>query len=251
MPGPLPGVRRSARPEMAELVALSPSLHRRHRWRRSSGFGFARAAMTVPVVLGELKRATLSLPLGFLRENDVLFPVALLGLREGENLFVDADGTWRGRYIPAQLRAHPFRLVAREGSAHRMLCIEADALVEPDENGGEPLFDREGNPVPFVAQTLDFLERLEQDRERTLIASQALADAQVIRDWPIEVETAAGRLRLVGLHRVDADALAALPDEAFLALRDSGALKLAFCQTLAMENLQLLGDLFAGRRPGA
>jgi len=45
-------------------------------------------------------------------------PFAVVGLRENENLFVDATGNWRDdAYIPAYVRRYPFCLVETDQSA--------------------------------------------------------------------------------------------------------------------------------------
>lgn len=39
-------------------------------------------------------------------------PIVILGLRDGENLMVRADGSWDARYLPAFLRRYPFAYAA-------------------------------------------------------------------------------------------------------------------------------------------
>jgi len=46
-----------------------------------------------------------------------------------------------------------------------------------------------------------------------------------------------------GLFRIDEAALNQLPADAFMELRDSGALVLAYCQLLSMQHLPVLGQL--------
>lgn len=43
----------------------------------------------------------------FAGEGDNLLPVVLMGVREDENLYVDSDGGWSAKYIPAFVRRYP------------------------------------------------------------------------------------------------------------------------------------------------
>src|SRR3989344_3008777 len=61
-------------------------------------------------------------------------PVVVLGLDEGENLFVDASGEWdRSAYFPAFVRRHPFCIsklyVDGEPRSERVVCV-AKAYVD-------------------------------------------------------------------------------------------------------------------------
>jgi len=53
----------------------------------------------------------------------------------------------------------------------------------------------------------------------------------------------AGEQNVAGLFRIDEAALNQLPAEAFMELRDAGALLCAYCQLLSMQHLQTLGQL--------
>jgi hypothetical protein len=47
-------------------------------------------------------------------------PVALLGLRQNENLYVDAEGQWAANtYVPAFVRRYPFVLAEKPDGTGR------------------------------------------------------------------------------------------------------------------------------------
>ena len=97
---------------MTTLTAISKSEHLLARWTRYGSFSFAAGQAVVPLVAQELPRAAGAFPVGFVREADAFVPVAVMGLEQGQNLFVAADGRWAGRYIPAACRGYPFTLAS-------------------------------------------------------------------------------------------------------------------------------------------
>jgi hypothetical protein len=90
---------------------------------------------------------------------------------------------------------------------------------------------------------LDFLVQLDANRIATGRAVAALAGAEALAPWPLEVETAEGRKAVAGLFRVDEARLNALDADAFLALRAAGALPLAYAQLLSMGQLSVFQTL--------
>ena len=46
------------------------------------------------------------------------------GLRDGQNLFLDAQARWTGRYVPAFLRRYPFVFAAASDGQSLTLCID-------------------------------------------------------------------------------------------------------------------------------
>jgi hypothetical protein len=90
---------------------------------------------------------------------------------------------------------------------------------------------------------LDFLAGVERDRIATDLAMAALAGASLIQPWPINVTADGSAKPLNGLFRIDEPALNALDDEAFLKLRKSSALPLAYTQLLSTGQIALFEQL--------
>ena len=79
-------------------------------------FGFAASINSVVLAGIEFVEASKDYPIVFAKAADALVPVALLGLRETNNLYVDASGDWlNGHYVPAFIRRYPFVLAEGPG----------------------------------------------------------------------------------------------------------------------------------------
>ncbi|MEA3643985.1 MAG: SapC family protein, partial [Lamprobacter sp.] len=217
---------------MANLQPITLTRHRDHRWTRYTDYRFAAADTLAPLVVQELSKAVMSLPIGFIKQDSHDQLVAIQSLQPDQNLFVTADSRWLGGYIPAAYRSYPFSL-AKTTDGQQVLCIDEDSgplNVDPDSNEGEPFFDADGQPAEPVQKVLRFLEQVAADRQRTERLCALLAEHGLIQPWPLTVKTADGERPVQGLHRIDEAALNALPSEAFDTLRQAGALPLIYCQ---------------------
>jgi SapC len=203
------------------------------KWQRSTGYRFAAENSLAPIVTAELSRAALALPLAFLQKAGSFVLVAVLSLTPGRNTLVGPDGRWLGNYIPACFRSYPFRLIPMGETGQLGLCIEADGGSVQGGPAGEDFFDQDGNLSPALKKVFDFLSQFERSRQATDVAVSVLAEAGIIKPWPIRIAAQENRQEVAGLHGVDEAALNALSDEAFLKLRKSVALPIAYAQLLS------------------
>jgi hypothetical protein len=227
-----------------KFAAVTRVHHTGKKWQGPKSYNFASADALVPIVSAELPRAALSMPLAFLQQESGFVLVAVASLVPGRNMLVAPDGRWLGRYIPARLRGYPFCLLPRPGTDQLVLCVDMNSgLVLEGGSVGEDFFDGDGNLSVGLKEMADFLGQLERSRKATETAVSALAEAGVIQPWPIRPKAEQADRTISALHRVDQAALNALSDEAFLKLRKTSALPIAYAQMLSMGQLGLLEQI--------
>ncbi len=233
---------------MANYVHIDTRIHAGARWKRPSSYAFASGDSIVPLTIQELSRAVMAFPIAFSRLENGFQPVAMLGFESGSNLFVAHDGSWKGSYVPAMLRTYPFRLgSAQDGT--RVLCIDAESGLMGNE--GELLLNEDGSPAQEVARVMQLLNQIEAERMMTLEACSVLEKSGLIVPWEITLQEEGGNRKLAGLYKIDEAAMNALEDGDYLDLRKKGALPMAYCQLLSMQNLQILGRLRQAPPPKA
>jgi hypothetical protein len=225
-----------------QFVAINREHHGGKKWRRPNSYAFAAGDALVPVVGVELPRVALAMPVAFVEGAGRYELMAVLSPTPGRNLFVGPDGRWLGSYIPAYLRAYPFRLLAREGTDESVLCVDEDSKLVVDGEG-EDFFDADGNGAPAVKPIFDVLIAVERSRKATQLAVSALSEVGVIQPWPIMLKTAQAEQTVGGLHRIDEAALNALGDDAFHKLRTASALPIAYAQLFSMGQLGVFEHL--------
>ncbi len=209
------------------------------------GYAFGAGTNALPLNAAEFGRAAVWYPIVFSR--DTCAPLAVTGLRKGENLFVDDRGRFApGAYVPAYLRRYPFVLTrASDDPDQVLLCIDrASPRLRPD--AGDRLFDADG-PTATTRAAMEFCLSYQRQALATdhVVAALKAADLLVEKTGEVELEDG-GRLRLTDFLTVDEARLNALDAEALGRLRDAGALSAAYCQLVSMNCFGRLGAM-AGR----
>ncbi len=234
---------------MTQLAAVTPELHASKVWKRRTDYAFAAAQCVVPLAGAELSMALPMMPVGFTRDAEAYQLVAIMSLQPGVNLFVAPGGQWLGTYIPAALRAHPFCMARPQDGSASILCVDEDSgLVVDAAPGAEAFFDDQRQPSPALKEVLDFLSLTDRSRVVTQQAVNALANANVITAWSLNLKHGDQTVPVHGLYRIDEAALRTLAAAEFLALREVGALPLAYAQLLSMAQLTCLERLTERRR---
>jgi hypothetical protein len=178
---------------MAKLIAINKEHHAASKWRKFAEYHFVAREAAVPIVAAEIAKAAAAMPIVFIKQGGHFELSARLSVNPGQNLFVAPGGHWLGSYIPSSIRAYPFRMMKPEGAEQSILCIEEECVISAGNPlPGEAFFAADGTISPSVQQVLDFLTALENNRLVTNLAVSSLAQAGVIKPWPITVKSEQG-----------------------------------------------------------
>lgn len=226
---------------MVNIHVVAKERHAGKRCQRYTSYAHTAANAVAHLVLPELSRACMAMPIGFIKVKGGLAPVAIQGLEPGTNLFVADDGRWLADYIPAAYRSHPFALGTTE-DGQPVLCVLEDSDLLSDVSG-EPFFDEHGEQTPFLKEVLDFLIEVAIQRRATQRICSVLQNHGIVQPWPFKRKTHEGEQVIEGLYRIDQTALKQLSADAFQELRLAGALPAVYCQLLSMQHLPNLHQL--------
>lgn len=227
----------SAEPEFSILHRQAHRLLRLNRDARDSRW--VGASITVSLVAAELPAAAVEYPCVFTRAASGSRLVAVTGLEHGRNLFVDASGQWNGEYTPAVVRTWPFRLLEQvDAEGARLVAVHRPALQVGE---GEPLFDEQGQELPWLKATLQELTALDAGAAGTAAAVAALEEAGVLQERSLQAVLSNGRqLELTGFLVVDEARLNALGADQLGKLHVAGALSLAYLHLLSLRRFRAL-----------
>ena len=229
-------------------VLLDREQHRRLRVRPGTDFAFARRANSVYLTAVEFNEAMKEFAIVFTRAAGKVVPVAVLGLRSRENLFVTGEGRWDAHYVPAFLRRYPFVLALVAGG-ELAVCID-EAYDGFGTAQGEALCDAKGANTPFLSNAVEVLERYQREFTRTAAFCRRIEELGLLKQIDARAQLGDGRSFTVnGLLVVDEPKLMALPDAAALALFRSGELHLVAMHLASLSNLQRLGARLSLRAP--
>lgn len=233
----------------SRVTGLNPAQHGALKLDRATGYGFAAGAASVPLGLAEFAVAAQFYPIVFAAATEPT-PVALVGLNELGNLFVDGAGVWRANcYVPAYVRAFPFVLVddPAKGVTHVGVQEDAACLAGP---GGTALFE-DGTPTAAMNEAVQFTAAMREGLAAAAAFSRALDEAGLLRDEEATVNfTAGGQSRVRGFKLLAQDKWDQVADATFLDWRRHGWLGPAYAHLHSQANWGRLIDLAAARGVG-
>ncbi len=211
---------------------------------------FCKALNAIPVSYSEFSIACRDYPLVFTSGDNgqTYAPVAVLGLSNGENLFL-ADGAWDPSvYLPAYVRRYPFCMARlnldQVEQADRLICVEKDFL----DDKGEAMFDAGGGALPKWQPIEKLLQEYEADLERSREMSAILSDYALLEPFAMQAKTNAGEaMNLTGMHRVDEKKLEFLNASQLKNLVKKGVIGRIYAHLISLDNFARLLDRRVGR----
>ncbi|HLA36802.1 MAG TPA: SapC family protein [Rhodocyclaceae bacterium] len=227
-------------------VALNIDNHKKIRVGALVDFMFSAKTNSVLLTGTEFVEACKEYPIVFIRVDGKIFPVALLGLRDNENVFVDAAGKWDARYIPAFVRRYPF-VLAETGGPDLVVCIDEASAVF-DVESGEPLFAEDGTKTPFLENALNFMNAYQVQFKRTETFVKHLETMGLLTSMNAKAEMVDGRNFLLnGLLVVDEQKLQGLDKAKAHALLRTGELGWIYAHLLSLSNMGRIVDRLSQR----
>ena len=186
--------------------------------------------------------------------NGDLQAVALLGFGKDENLFLDENGGWQARYIPAIQQRGPFLIGFRQrdidGEQVREPVVHVD-LDHPriSESEGEPVFLKHGGNSPYLEHANRMLQIIYKGTEHLRPMFAAFEAAGLIEEIDIDVELdARTKFKLSGYFTISEDALSGLDGAQLQSLNQAGYLQLAMLVMNSLGNVSWLIELKNRRR---
>jgi hypothetical protein len=205
--------------------------------RTSKPYSFVSRTHVVPLTVTEFAAAALSYPVVFV--GDTKTPLAVMGLNEGQNLFVTPDGDFRPEaYIPAFVRRYPFVFANDDVNERLILCVDRKASFI-SENPEVPFFEN-GQPSAYTQNAMQFCNEFEGERRRTdsfiqLLKDNDLFDVREAVFTPTNPDGSPGTpQKLADYYCVSEERLKALPADKFVALRDNGALAQIYAHIVSL-----------------
>ena len=216
-------------------VVLDREKHKGLRLK-SGDARFAAKNQAVPLVMAEFPEACLEYPIVFTQGGDNQWlALALTGLKLNANAFVDAQGRWNARYVPASVRRYPFILAE---SDNNQLNLAVDMAAPNLGKEGEVLLDDKGEPSEFVRGIMPLLADFQTQAKATSALTAKLHEAGLLMQQNLQVQLGDGRQAVVeGVWVVDEAKLRELSDDKIVAWFKSGELSLVYAQMLSLRNL--------------
>ena len=226
------------------LEPLSSETHANYRVRAQNAAPFLIGQHAIPLTIDEFPLVQRAMPIVF-SVGDEAIPLALMGLNEGVNVFIDDEGKaiGDGFYVPAYVRRYPYMLARLRPDAQELsLCFDPTAdSIGPFEEG-EPLFT-DGQPSEATKAILQFNETFEQAGARTAQFMKELKEAELLMDGEVSIQPdgAAQPFIYRGFQMVNEEKLADLRGDQLRKMGKSGMLPLLYAH---LFSLSLMREIF-------
>lgn len=226
------------------LEPLSSQLHADFRAKPQDKAPFLVNQHAIPITVDEFALAQRFMPIVF-SSGDEPIPLALMGLNEGVNVFVDNEGALLDNtlYVPAYIRRYPYMLARLTPDAQELsLCFDPtyEAIGKLDD--GEALF-ADGQPTEFTKNVLQFNEMFEQAGARTQSFMNELKESGLLMDGEVTIQPQGADKPFIyrGFQMVDENKLTDLRGDTLRKMSQSGMLPLLYAH---LFSLALMREIF-------
>ncbi|MFL6735950.1 MAG: SapC family protein [Sphingomonas sp.] len=198
-------------------------------------------AHAIPVTVDEFTLVQRHYPIVF-SVGDNPIPIALFGLNEGVNVFMDADGRplAPNNYVPAYVRRYPFLLARlRQDSDELSLCFDPSANAVGEFDEGQALFDGE-QPSEATKAILQFCEQFEAAGQRTAAFMEELTKADLLMDGEVAIQPEGFEQPFVyrGFRMVDEEKLRNMRGDELRKLNQNGILPLVYAHLFSLTEMR-------------
>ena len=245
-----------------DLRPLNSRDHATWKSRKTDHASWLVGQHAVPLTVEEFVHAGRFFPIVFSASEQPV-PLALMGLNEGVNTFVDDAGKMlQPIYIPAYARRYPFMLAKLTPETEDLsLCFDptTDLVGEFDE--GQALFEN-GEPTDACKATLDFCKNFEEAGFRTQAFVDEVTKLGLLMDGEVSIQQAGFDQPFIyrGFKMVDQEKLRDLRGDQLRTMNQNGMLALIFAHLFSLDHMsevfarqiqQGKGPISADQLPGA
>ncbi|HEX7340404.1 MAG TPA: SapC family protein [Rhodanobacteraceae bacterium] len=225
-------------------VPLNREGHKDLRIKPINNVGFAAKTHSVPLTVGEFGPAARDFPILFGGNSlEEAGPLAMLGLNQGENAFVDANGQWEeGVYVPAFVRRYPFVLAEKpegaEGDDFTVFLDEAYPGFGTED--GERLFNEDGTDTETLKNAVRFLGEFQEQVAHTKAVTKRLRDLDLLEARSAQIKDGDNTMVINGLYLVNEEKVRQLDEKTAHELLADGTLGFIYAHLLSLSNIDRL-----------
>ncbi len=221
-------------------IPLDATKHGNISLKKNFGFSFTKGVNAVPINMIEMPQISHHYPIAFSPDENAT-PVAIIGLRDNENLFLDENNNWDlSTYIPAYIRRYPFIFSEIPNSEQLTLCID-DTSEAIEEGREQPFFNEDGKPSDLSKNALEFCKSYHAASVQTIEFSKAISDSGLLIEREAQINVAGNRrINFSGFRIIDEQKFADIDDKTFLQWREKGWLPFIYAHLFSGSQWQNL-----------
>ncbi len=224
------------------LIPLSSEVHADWGLNERTDLNFAKATHAIPITVDEFVMAQRHYPIVF-TEGPESVPLALVGLKEGENLFIDERGFWADNsYVPAYVRRHPFMLARLTPDADLLSLVFDDQSGIVTAEATNKLFDAEKQTTETTKGIMSFCEQFEQAIARTKSFMEELGKLDLLMEGQAQIQNPGmdQPATFAGFRMIDEKKLQNIRGDQARKMVQNGMLGLVYAHLFSLSNMRVL-----------
>jgi len=224
-----------------QATPITKEKHGNWSVKTGTDYSFARQVNSVPLMAVEFPKAAAEYAIVFTGTEKSMMPVAILGIKEQENLYLTETGDWQAKYIPAFIRRYPFVFSSNDEGNTFTLCIDEGFVGCNQEGRGERLFDTEGMQTQYLESVLAFLKEFQMQYQRTQLFCSKLQALDLLEPMKAKFTLGTGeQTSLAGFMAVNRNRLNQLTGEQLVDLLQTNELELLYLHLQSMRNFNTM-----------
>jgi hypothetical protein len=227
-----------------DLVPINKQEHAKWTSRQTDKAKWLVNQHAIPLTVEEFPAAQRNFPIVFSSGDDTV-PLALMGMNEGTNVFVDEDGSLNTPiYMPAYARRYPFLLAKLDPDKEDLsLCFDPTSDLIGEFDDGMPLFDGD-EPAEACQATLQFCEQFEIAGSKTANFVEEIKKHELLIDGELSIQLEGQEEPIMyrGFQMVDENKLREVRGDVLRGWNQNGLLPLIHAHLFSLE---LVRDIFA------
>lgn len=230
---------------MSSPVPLQNDRHAKLKVVESSDFRRYKNNHLVSVVIQDFFTLAVEFPLVFVKINksEDFIPVAMMGLRDGMNLYCQTE-EWQASVAPMNFNNAPFAIARLDETSDQLVVLVDEESPLLNEKDGEPLFDEAGKRSEYFEKRIENLVKVAEQTRNTQEMCKRLVEKNLLTTQQIQLQHRPDgtRYNIDGVYIVDEIALNNLSDADYLHLRSMGLLPVIYSHLASLQQLRRLSE---------
>lgn len=231
---------------MSSPIPLQNDKHAKLKVVESGDYTRYKERHLIPIITQDFFSLAAEFPLVFVKnsETDEFVPVAVMGLREGHNLYCQTE-QWQAQVVPVSFTNSPFGIarVDPQGEQYAVMVEEDSPLLSEDK--GEPLFKENGERTEYFDRRVESIVNVAQQTLNTQAICKHLAEKELFMTQQLQLRHRpdAPSYNIDGIYTVNEEALNGLSDEDYLELRKRGLLGMIYAHLTSLQQFRRISKL--------
>ena len=231
---------------MASPVALQNDKHRNLKITESGDYARYKNQHLIPIISQDFFTLCAEFPVVFVKDGsgEQFVPVAMMGLREGHNLYCQTE-EWKAQVVPVRFNNAPFSMVRVDAKGDQLAVLVDEDSPMLSETEGTPLFKEDGTKSEYLEQKMERLLNIAEQTVQTEGICKIFKEKDLFATQQVQLQHRqdAPAYNIGGVYTIDEKKLNALSDEDYLDLRKKGIIPMIYAHLSSLQQLRRISEM--------